>query len=60
MKPKVYCRVEFEALIACSACYLHHVDFLLGLFSDPEDGGDMLLRYVSWLSTDYTALYSRR
>jgi hypothetical protein len=35
-------------------------DFLLGLHFNPEDGGDMLLRDISWLLTDYTALYSRR
>jgi hypothetical protein len=34
--------------------------FLAGLFSDPENGGDMFLRNVGWLSTDYTALYPRR
>jgi hypothetical protein len=28
------------------ACYLLHVDFLIGLFFDPEDGGDMFLRNV--------------
>jgi hypothetical protein len=33
---------------------------LLGLFFDPEDGGDMFLQNASWLSTDYTALYPRR
>jgi hypothetical protein len=32
----------------------------LGLFFDPEDGGDMSLRKVGGLSTDYTALYIRR
>jgi hypothetical protein len=32
---------------------------LLGLF-DPEDEGDMLLRNVSWLPTDFTELYPRR
>jgi hypothetical protein len=38
-------------------CY---VGFLLGLFLNPEDGGDMLFRDVGWLSTDYMALYRRR
>jgi hypothetical protein len=41
-----------------STCY--HAAFLLGLFFDPEDGSDMLLRNVGLLSTDYTALYPRR
>jgi hypothetical protein len=44
----------------CSACYLLHVCFVLGLFYDPEDGGDMFLRNVIWLPTNYTALYPRR
>jgi hypothetical protein len=34
--------------------------FLLGLFFDPEDGGDMFLRNVDSFSTDYTALHPRR
>jgi hypothetical protein len=34
--------------------------FLLGLFVDPEDGGNMFLRNVSWLPADYTALHPRR
>jgi hypothetical protein len=33
---------------------------LLGLFFDYEDGGDMFLRNVGWLSTDHVALYPRR
>jgi hypothetical protein len=37
-----------------------HTCFLLGLYFDPEDGGDMFLRNVGSLSTDYTALYPRR
>jgi hypothetical protein len=32
-------------------------DILLGLFLNPEDGGDMSLRDVGWLSTNYTTLY---
>jgi hypothetical protein len=34
--------------------------FLLDLFFDPENGSDMFLRNIGQLSTDYTALYSRR
>jgi hypothetical protein len=34
--------------------------FLLGLFFDPEDSGNMFLQNISWLSIDYTALHSRR
>jgi hypothetical protein len=38
--------------------YLLHASFLLGLF-DPEDGGDIFLRNICLLSTDYTTLYPR-
>jgi hypothetical protein len=34
--------------------------FLLGLFFDLEDGSDMVLWNVSWLSMEYMALYARR
>jgi hypothetical protein len=34
--------------------------FLLGLLSNPENGGDVLIRNVGRLSADYTALYPRR
>jgi hypothetical protein len=37
-----------------------HAGFLLDLFFDLEDGGDMFLRNVGLLSRDYTALYPRR
>jgi hypothetical protein len=39
---------------------LSSAGFLLGLFFYPEDGGDMSLRNIGLLSTDYTALYPRR
>jgi hypothetical protein len=32
---------------------------LLGLFFDPENGRDMFLWNISWLSMDDTALYPR-
>jgi hypothetical protein len=34
--------------------------FLLGLFLDPEDGGDMFLRNFDSLLTEYMSLYPRR
>jgi hypothetical protein len=37
-----------------------HACFLLGLFFNPEDGGDMLLRNGGRLSTGYIVLYPRR
>jgi hypothetical protein len=36
-----------------------HAGFLTGLLFDPEDGGDMILRNVTTLSTSYTALQPR-
>jgi hypothetical protein len=37
-----------------------HAGFLFALLFDPEDGGDMFLRNVVELSTEYTALYHKR
>jgi hypothetical protein len=37
-----------------------HAGFMLGLFFDPEDGSDMFVGSVHWLSTEYTALHPRR
>jgi hypothetical protein len=45
---------------ASFACCLLHIGFPLGLLFEPKDGGDIFLRNVGWLLTDYTALYSRR
>jgi hypothetical protein len=36
------------------------ISVLLGWLLDPDDGGDIFLRNVTWLSLDYTALYPRR
>jgi hypothetical protein len=36
------------------ACYLLDAGILFSLFSDCEDGGDMFLRNVGWLSEDIT------
>jgi hypothetical protein len=56
------------SLVSCSAyssmqkmassCF--HTGILLGIFFYPEDGGDMFLRNVGLLSTDYTALCQRK
>jgi hypothetical protein len=54
------CRLHFRCRRISSVCYLIYAGSLLCWFLEPEDGGDMLLRNVGWLSTDYTALYPRR
>jgi hypothetical protein len=46
--------------VDCHACYLLHAGFLLDSFFVPEDESEMFLRNVSWFSTNYTALYSRK
>jgi hypothetical protein len=45
---------------ASYAYYLLPAGILLRLFYNPEDRGDMFLRNVGWLSTDYMALCPRR
>jgi hypothetical protein len=40
-----------------SVCCLLHTYFLLILFFELEDGGDMFLRKVRLLSTDYMMLF---
>jgi hypothetical protein len=51
------CRLSLtRALLA--TCF--HAGFLLSLFFDLEDEGDMFLRNVGWISMDLTALYPRR
>jgi hypothetical protein len=50
-------KIRWQAALV--AIYFHS-GFLVGLFFDPEDGGDMFIRNGSWLSTDYKSLYPRR
>jgi hypothetical protein len=44
--------------MAGRSCF--HAGFLLGLFFDSDDEGDMFLRNISIPSTDYTALYPQK
>jgi hypothetical protein len=37
-----------------------YADFLLGLFFDPENGGDIFLVNVGWISADYMSIYPKR
>jgi hypothetical protein len=57
------CRLHFQGRRISQSrsqrCYLPHIDFLLGLFFVPENGGVMFLQNFGWLSTGYTALYPR-
>jgi hypothetical protein len=46
-----------NAVLLLATCFLAGI--LLGFF-DPEEGGDISLRNIGWLSTDYMALYPRR
>jgi hypothetical protein len=53
--PLTLTEVSEEYVALLSTCL--HVGFLLSLFFDPEDGGDMFLRKVSLLATDNMVLY---
>jgi hypothetical protein len=54
------CRPSRVNRCFCSFATCFQAGFFLSLFFDPEDGGDMYLRNVGWLYTDYTMLYHRR
>jgi hypothetical protein len=43
-----------------SACSLLHAGFLLDLPFNPEDGGDIFIRKVGELLSDYTTFHTRR
>jgi hypothetical protein len=49
-----------HSVISADACPLLLARFVFCLLFDPKDGGYILLRNVSRLSTGYTALYPRR
>jgi hypothetical protein len=54
-------RYNIQNLIYTAVCFLPaFMQVPLGLLFDTEGGGDMLLRSVGSLSTDYTALYAIR
>jgi hypothetical protein len=43
----------WQAEPVLATCF--HAGFLFGVFFGPEDGGNMFLRNVGWLSTVYMA-----
>jgi hypothetical protein len=56
-----FLRFEFIITVVMKGLSSHvHTAFLLGLFFNPEDEGNMILRNVNSISTDYTALYPRQ
>jgi hypothetical protein len=56
----VVMKSSISALLQSSLDTCFHAGFLPGVFFDPEDGGNMFLRNVSCISTNYMALYLRR
>jgi hypothetical protein len=56
-KNSAWKQVANRALFAATR---FQASFFLGLYFDTEDGDDMFLRNIRWLSTDYIVLYSRR
>jgi hypothetical protein len=47
-----------NSLSLLATCF--YTGFLLGLFFDPENEGDLLLRNVGLFSAEYSAFYRRR
>jgi hypothetical protein len=57
---RIKARKRYEAVSKYRTAEIAISFWFLGLFFDPEDGGDMYLRNVGPLSADYIALYPRR
>jgi hypothetical protein len=54
------CYLHLQGRRMSQARNQHEAGCKLGLFFDPENGGEMSLLNIEWFSTGYTALYSRR
>jgi hypothetical protein len=54
------CYLHLQGWRVSKAWCLLHADFLLGSLFNPENGGNVFLQNVSWLSRDYKALCPRR
>jgi hypothetical protein len=50
-------KLAWRQVALFTTCF--HAGFLLGLFFDPVDGGDMFLQNVGRFPTDNIALYTR-
>jgi hypothetical protein len=57
---KVLTAVIMECSVFWDITLCFPLAFTPGFLLGPEDGGDMFLRNVGWLSESYTALYSIR
>jgi hypothetical protein len=58
MKGSTSTDVSEEHVAVLATCFTRR--FLAQLIFDPEDGGDMFLRNVAGILTDYTPLHPRR
>jgi hypothetical protein len=58
------CRNEYalpyQQVIKQRLCCMLALVFSLGLFFDPEDGGDVFLHDIRYISMDYIVLYPTR
>jgi hypothetical protein len=54
------CSIMQCSLLKVKACCYLYAGIIIGSLLNPEDGDDMYLRNVGWLSTEYTALRPTR